>query len=121
MKRLLSRKVMAACLVAVCLLSIVGCRTKIGKITADPDKFRNKQVVVYGEVAKKLPIPFFENAGYLLKDDSGEIWVLTKRAYLPEVGQRLKVTGVIEAGIRVGPKEFGLVLSEQQKEILEGK
>ncbi len=121
MKQSYSRKVLAACLALVCLLSIIGCRTKIGKITTDPDKFKNKQVIVYGEVAKKLPIPFFENAGYLLKDDTGEIWVLTKRAYLPEVGQRLKVTGIIEAGIRVGPREFGLVLSEQQKETIEGK
>ena len=121
MKQLSSRKVLAACLVVVCLLAIVGCPTKIGKITAEPDKFKNKQVIVYGEVAQKLPIPFFENAGYLLKDDTGEIWVLTKRAYLPEVGQRLKVTGIIEAGIRVGPKEFGLVLSEQTKETLQAE
>jgi len=33
----------------------------------------------------------------------------------------LKVTGIIEAGIRVGPREFGLVLSEQKKERVEGK
>ena len=121
MKRRSLRMALAACLALVCLLSIVGCRTKIGKITADPDKFKNKQVIVYGEVTKKLPIPFFETAGYLLKDNTGEIWVLTKRAYLPEVGQWLKVTGVVEAGIRVGPREFGLVLSEQKKERIEGK
>ena len=121
MKQLSARKALAACLVVVCLLAVVGCRTKIGKITAEPDKFKNTQVIVYGEVAQKLPIPFFENAAYLLKDNTGEIWVLTKRAYLPEVGQRLKVTGIIEAGIRVGPKEFGLVLSEQEKETIEGK
>jgi len=121
MKRHSLRMALAACLALVCLISIIGCRTKIGKITADPDKFKNKQVIVYGEVTKKLPIPFFENAGYRLKDNTGEIWVLTKRAYLPEVGQRLKVTGIIEAGIRVGPREFGLVLSEQKKERIEGK
>lgn len=116
-----SAKALAACLVVVSLLAVVGCRTKIGKITAEPDKFKNTQVIVYGEVAQKLPIPFFENAGYLLKDNTGEIWVLTKRVCLPEVGQRLKVTGIIEAGIRVGPKEFGLVLSEQSKETIEAK
>jgi len=121
MKQLPSRKALAACVVVVCLLVVVGCPTKIGKITAEPDKFKNKQVIVYGEVTQKLHIPFFETAGYLLKDDTGEIWVLTKKTYLPEVGQRLKVTGIIEAGIRVGPKEFGLVLSEQAKETIEGK
>ncbi|HUT02682.1 MAG TPA: hypothetical protein VM163_02185 [bacterium] len=121
MKRLFSKRALAACIVAACLLSIAGCRTKIGKIVANPDQFKNKQVVVYGEVARKLPIPFFENAAYLLKDKSGEMWVLTKRAYLPEVGQWLKVTGVVEAGIRVGPKEFGLVLSEQEKQTIKSK
>lgn len=121
MRPTLFSKIIVTCLVVACVMSIIGCRTKIAKITADPDKFKNKQVVVYGEVTKKLPIPFFENAGYLIKDETGEIWVLTKRAFLPEVGQRLKVTGIIEAGIRVGPKEFGLVLSEQTKEIVEAK
>lgn len=121
MKRSMLRRGLATCLVAACLLSIAGCRTKIAKIQAEPEKYRKKQVTLVGEVTKKLPIPFFETAAYQLKDDSGEIWVLTKRAYLPEVGQRLKVTGVIEAGIRVGPKEFGLVLSEQNKEGCESK
>jgi len=121
MKRLFSRRALVACVVVACFLSILGCRTKIGKIVANPDQFKNKQVVVYGEVARKLPIPFLETAAYLLKDNSGEIWVLTKRAYLPEVGQRLKVTGVVEPGVRVGPKDFGLVLSEQEKQIIKNK
>ena len=97
------------------LLSL-GCRTKIGDITEKPDEYRNQQVILYGEVDKKLPLPFMETAAYLLKDDTGEIWVLTKRTLLPQVGETLKVTGVIEAGIRVGTREFGLVLSEQKRE-----
>ena len=116
MKRIYLKRALAVSLVVACLLAAAGCRTKIGTILANPERYMNKHVIVVGEVTKKLPIPFFDTAGYKLKDDSGEIWVLTRRAYLPEVGQHLKVSGVIECGIRVGPREFGTVLSEQTKE-----
>ncbi|MCD6326445.1 hypothetical protein J7M28_02675 [bacterium] len=110
------KKTFAVCLVLACVLIIVGCRVKIGNILAEPDKYRDKQVTVFGEVTRKLPIPFLETAGYVLKDETGEMWVLTRRTLLPEVGQRVKVTGVIEAGVRVGSRDFGLVLSEQKRE-----
>lgn len=120
MRRVPVRRVLALCLAAACLLTIVGCRTKIGNIVGNPDKYKNKEVIVYGKVTKKLPIPFFETAAYLLEDESGEIWVLTKRSALPEVGQKLKVHAIVEAGMRVGPREFGLVLSELTKELVQG-
>jgi len=104
--------------ISVALVFAVGCRTKIGQILSQPELYKGKQVVVVGEVARRLPIPFFETAGYQLKDESGTIWVITRRAFLPEVGRRYKVTGIVEAGIRVGPREFGLVISEQKKEEL---
>ncbi len=121
MRRAVPKRFLAGILIATALVSILGCRTKIGKIVANPEQYKNKQVVVCGEVSRKHSIPFFDTAAYVLEDETGEIWILTKKAYLPEVGQRLKVTGVVEAGIRVGPKEFGLVISEQEKEVIGGR
>jgi len=83
--------------------------TKIGDIVKDPRKYEGKEVTISGEVKEILALVVFKS--FILKDDTGEITVITSRI-LPAVGQKLKVTGTVKEAFAIGTGRL-LVIQER--------
>lgn len=73
--------------------------TPIGKLHENPAEYENKIIKVKGEVANRISILAIKY--YILKDNTGEIKVVTKRA-LPVAGVRLCVRGGVKVILAVG-------------------
>src|SRR5688572_18209873 len=92
--QMLSRRklfLLPALLVAMAALTACPSQTNIGKITADPDRYMDKEVGVVGRVTDSYGVPFVGGA-YELDDGTGKMWVVTQRG-VPSKGSRVGVKG----------------------------
>ena len=107
----------AALLIWATALISIGCGAKkINHVLADPSRYSNRQVEVRGEVVESYSIA--RRGAYRIKDDTGELWVVSTRG-VPREGARVKVKGTIREGFNLGsiiqlPRQLssGLVLVE---------
>ena len=103
-----------------CLPLLAGCDNspfgfvKIGDITSQPASYEGKEVKVRGEVTDVAKIPFIETMIYTLRDDTGEITVFTFDN-LPQVHQRLAITGKVQSAAIIGGEAFGVRLKESRR------
>jgi hypothetical protein len=102
------------------LLILSGCDylpfgyTPIGEILQSPGSFEGKTIKVRGEVTGITKIPLFEFKSYTLRDDSGEILVLTEGT-LPTLHKRTAVKAQVKTMAIVDEQIFGLRLIEIKK------
>ena len=74
-------------------LMLGGCginATPIHDVTASPANFDGKEVTLHGVAKEATRIPLVNMKSYVLKDDTGEIMVLTE-GELPKANQKLTV------------------------------
>ncbi|MDD4356450.1 MAG: hypothetical protein PHN98_04285 [Smithellaceae bacterium] len=98
----------------VCILAIaaVSCdvrTTRIGDIVNHPRDFNGKEVTISGEVTESFSMIFIKY--FMVRDDSGEIAVVTQRT-LPAKGEKIKVKGSVKEAFSIG-SETALVLIEK--------
>ena len=95
-------------------LLLTGCpsQTNVGKINADPGRYRDKDVSIAGRVSDSYGI--LGNGAYEIDDGTGKIWVVTKRG-VPSRGSRVGVKGYIHTGFSLGGRSFGTVLEETDR------
>ena len=94
------------------LLTACPSQTKIGKITADPDRYRGKEIGIAGTVTDSYGIP---GAGaYEIDDGTGKIWVATKRG-VPSRGSRVGAKGYVHNGFSFAGRSYGTVLEETDR------
>ena len=96
------------------LLLTAACssRATIGEIQDDPPAYEGQTVTLEGEVTSRLSFIFWKT--YTLKDETGEITVVTKTA-MPNVGAHVTVTGTVKAGFSLGSAQT-LVLRDESME-----
>ncbi|HNY49726.1 MAG TPA: hypothetical protein PLV50_09890 [Smithella sp.] len=82
--------------------------TKIGEIIKHPREYAGKEVTVSGEVTETFSLIFVKY--FVVRDDSGEIFVVTEKT-LPAKGEKIKVTGNVQEAFSLGT-ETSLVLIE---------
>jgi hypothetical protein len=82
---------------------------KIGRITADPSRFRNQTVHVEGSVVTSVGL--LGTGGYQLQDDTGKIYVIS-RSGVPSRGSRVTVTGRVVPGAEVLGQPIGTIIRE---------
>lgn len=85
--------------------------TDIGDIVAAPAQFEGKEVKLKGTVTGALQVPVIELKSYTLRDDTGEIAVLT-RTNVPAAQQTVAVTGVVRSLAIIGGQSLGLRVEE---------
>ncbi len=104
----------SALLATVTLLT--GCvgYTRIGDIVAAPAQFEGKEVSLKGTVTGALQVPVIDLKGYTLRDDSGEIAVLTTEN-VPAPKQTVALTGIVRSVAIVGAQSFGLRVEETRR------
>lgn len=110
-----SQRALLFCLTAALLFASTACqrRITIGEIQGDPPAFEGKTVTVEGEVVSRLSLVVVKT--YVLKDETGEITVITKAA-LPNVGSRREVVGLVETGFSLGSMQSLVLVDESAQE-----
>ncbi len=95
------------------LLLLVACAgvvpTKIKDILDHPREYDGRTVVIAGEVKERtnlLVVKYF-----VLKDDTGEMIVVTDRA-VPNAGERVRVKGRVNQAFALGGKSVVVVVEQ---------
>ena len=101
----------------LCLSAVVlaGCGSiKIGRITADPSRYRNQTVHVSGTVTTSVGL--LNTGGYQLDDGTGKIYVIS-RSGVPSKGSRVAVTGTVMPGAEVLGQSIGTAIREESHKV----
>src|SRR5512136_2667067 len=89
--------------VVLVLLLVCQCSglmpTKIADIRNNPRQYADKEVTVSGEVTGTFSLVVVKY--FTLRDNTGEITIVTQRA-LPKEGERLKVKGTVREAFSIG-------------------
>ena len=106
-------KLFAASLVVL----LAGCSmrdyTPIGQLTSTPERFADREIQVHGQVVDIIKLPVMDFAVYTIRDNTGQIYVLTRHP--PTVSKVARtVTGRLETLAAVGGQNIGLHLVETQ-------
>ena len=93
------------------LLALAGCNTtKISAINADPPGYMQKDVTIAGQVVTSFGV--MNQGAFEVDDGTGRIWVWSSGFGVPGQGQRILVTGRVQAGVSIGGRFFANVLRE---------
>ncbi|MFN8001027.1 MAG: hypothetical protein U0X75_08445 [Acidobacteriota bacterium] len=81
-------RIFASVLLLACTVFFTACpqETTIGRLNADPARYRGKEVLVIGTVTNSFGA--LGQGAYELSDETGKLWVVTQRG-VPAKGARL--------------------------------
>jgi hypothetical protein len=85
--------------------------TPIGNILKNPRDYAGKTLIISGQVTDRMSLLLLKY--YRLKDDTGEIIVISKRP-LPVVGKKIKVKGRVEEAFSLLDKQVLVFIEEPQ-------
>jgi hypothetical protein len=97
---------------AAVLLSTGCASVRIGRINADPSRYRNQTVRVTGTVTKSVGV--MGAGGYEIEDETGKIYVIST-AGVPSSGSRVTVKGTVVPGAQVLGRTFTAIRAESHK------
>jgi hypothetical protein len=100
--------VLAALLLAACA------PVTIGRINADPSRFRNHTVRVTGTVTNSVGL--LGKGGYQIEDNTGRIYVISGKG-VPSRGSTVTVTGRVSPGAEVLGTAVGVTIREDSHQI----
>ena len=96
-------------------LALCSCGyTKIGRINADPTRYRNRTVRIEGRVTNSFGALFA--GGYQLEDDTGKILVVSNQG-VPSKGAQVAVSGRVMEGITVMGRSYGTAIQERDHRV----
>lgn len=100
--------------VASILLLLAGCAsvTPIGNLLSNPAKYNGKTVKVEGEVTQSVGA--IVAGGYEIKDNTGQLTVVSEGASPPPEGVKIGVKGIFQSLLTLGTKTLA-VLKEQSR------
>lgn len=101
-------------LVPALLLAACAGYTRIGDIVAAPGQFEGKEVQLKGTVTGTLQVPVIELRGYTLRDDTGEIAVVTTEN-VPAPQQAVAMSGIVRSLAIIGGQSLGLRIEETKR------
>ena len=112
-----SHKTFLALGVLICTtLLFTACpnQESIARISADPGRYQNRDVIVSGRVTNSYGL--LGKGAYELDDGTGKIWVVTETG-VPSKGSRVGVEGRVQSGINFGGRNFGLAMYEDKRKV----
>jgi hypothetical protein len=109
-----NRPLLIATSLAGLLLSGCGA-AKIGRINADPMRYRNRTVRIEGTVTNAVGA--LVAGGYQVQDDTGKIYVISTGTGVPAKGSRVKVSGTVMNGVTLGTRSFGTAIRESSHKV----
>jgi hypothetical protein len=108
-----SHRPSAAALVCALVL-LAGCAgvTPINELLSNSSKYNGKTVKVKGEVKESAGV--LGRGAYQIKDDTGQLTVVSEAAAPPPTGSKITVKGIFESLFTLGSKSLA-VLREQER------
>lgn len=110
------RYVRLVLLLLVIGIAAAGCTamfaTPIKKILDNPRDYSGKNVTIRGEVTEVAGLVFVQY--FVVRDNTGEITVITKRP-LPRKGSEITVKGKVREAFSIGDRQF-IVIVEKNDE-----
>ena len=101
--------------VVLAAILLAGCAPlKIGRINADPSRFRNQTVRVTGTVTNSVGL--LGKGGYQIEDETGRIYVISGTG-VPSRGSRVTVTGRVVPGAEVLGTPVGTTIREASHKV----
>jgi len=101
--------------VAVAAVVLAGCApVTIGRINADPSRFRNQMVRVNGTVTNSVGL--LSKGGYQIEDQTGRIVVISGKG-VPSRGSHVLVTGRVVPGAEVLGTAVGVTIREESHKV----
>ena len=101
--------------VAAAGVLLSGCNsinaTPISEINASPANFDGKEVVLHGVAKEPTRLPLLNLKSYVLKDDSGEIAILTE-GDLPKVNEEISVRVKVANIAIINGEPLGTTITE---------
>jgi hypothetical protein len=85
--------------------------TPINEINTSPANFDGKEVTLQGVAKDPTRIPLFNTKSYVLKDDSGEIAILTE-ADLPKMNEKITVRVKVANIAIINGESLGMTVTE---------
>jgi hypothetical protein len=107
------RRLLAAAAAAAVVIACAA-STSIADVRSRAGELAGQEVTIEGAVVDTLSLPLLSARYYQVDDGSGQLWVETRSA-APTEGQRVRVTGGLAPGLKVGGVELGLVLQESRR------
>ena len=98
-------------------LLLTSCdRTRIGDITSDPGRYKDKEVTIAGEVVTSVgaSVMGFGKGVYELSDGTGNLWVYSDRG-VPTKGAHVGVRGRVSESVTIMGKNYGTILRENDR------
>ncbi|MEO8597509.1 MAG: hypothetical protein ABI759_29595 [Candidatus Solibacter sp.] len=86
----------------------------IGRITADPSRYRNQTVHVTGTVTNSVGL--LGRGGYQIEDQTGKIYIISGSG-VPSRGSRVTVTGKVMPGAEVLGMSVGVTIREESHKV----
>lgn len=107
-------RIFASLLMVASVVMLAGCpeRTTINRLNGDPSRYRDKDVMIVGEVTNSFGA--LGQGAFELSDETGKIWVITQRG-VPTRGARVASIGKYINGVNWGGRNFGSALRETDR------
>jgi hypothetical protein len=96
------------------LLTACPKETTIGKLNADPARYRGKEVLLIGTVTNSFGA--LGQGAYELNDETGKIWVITQRG-VPTRGSTVGAVGKYINGVTWAGRNLGSALQETDRKV----
>lgn len=108
------RRLTLQVLSAGALAALVGCAsvTPIGELLDNSARYNGKTVRIEGEVRESAGA--LGIGGYLVRDATGSLTVLSERAAPPRTGERIGVKGRFEALFTIGSNSLAVLREESR-------
>jgi hypothetical protein len=109
-------RIFASLVLLASVTFFTGCpqQTTINKLNGDPSRYRDKEVLIVGEVTNSFGA--LGKGAYELNDETGKIWVITERS-VPSRGARVGAVGRYIQGVNWAGRNFGSALRETDRKV----
>jgi aspartyl/asparaginyl-tRNA synthetase len=111
----INRYIKRVLLVSMVGIFLMGCATMfatpIKKILDNPRDYSGKTVTIAGKVTEVAGLVFVQY--FVVKDDTGEITVVTQRP-LPREGSKITVKGRVQQAFSIGDKQFIVIVENKE-------
>ena len=100
--------------------SAAGCALRaphIADIRHDPGRYVDQRVTVQGTVTSAWRVPLVDFGVYKVRDESGDVTVVSRAHHTPVTGARVRVTGIVRDVATVG-QAIGLHIQERDVDVL---
>ncbi len=86
----------------------------IAQIIQNSESLKDSEVTVSGLVSAGKAFQFVNEQPYMIKDDTGEIWVITS-GFVPKDGSTISVTGKIAVPFQIKGRRYDIAILETKR------